>query len=195
MVVPSPPFPSLDKAALRAAMREARREFVAHTDAKHRSELEEQLAGQLEPLLASASVIGGYCPVASEISPLAALERASADGATMPFPPSSIAPRLFFRVGEPAALAPGESPNRRSSRETVPEIVLVPMLAIDACGTRIGQGKGHYDRVLGPLVARGTRLIGVGWAFQRLEIAITADEWDIPLHGFASPQGLEIFGQ
>jgi 5-formyltetrahydrofolate cyclo-ligase len=40
----------------------------------------------------------------------------------------------------------------------------------------------------------GARLIGVGWAMQRLTETIPADPWDVPLHGFASPDGLEIFG-
>ena len=39
------------------------------------------------------------------------------------------------------------------------------------------------------------RLVGVGWPLQRLSEIIPADAWDIPLDGFASPDGLEWFGQ
>ena len=176
-------------------MREARRRFVAHTAAAQRSALEEQLTGELEPLLTSATIIGGYCPVGSEISPLAALKRAAAGGATIVFPAFAdrFAP-LTFLAGEPGTPGPWGIPQPPlDAAEILPDLVLVPLLAIDASGTRIGQGQGHYDRVLGPLRNRGTRLIGIGWAFQRLEIPISANEWDIPLHGFASPQGYEMF--
>jgi 5-formyltetrahydrofolate cyclo-ligase len=37
------------------------------------------------------------------------------------------------------------------------------------------------------------RLVGVGWPIQRLADTIPADDWDIPLNGFASPHGLEWF--
>jgi 5-formyltetrahydrofolate cyclo-ligase len=74
-----------------------------------------------------------------------------------------------------------------------PDLVLVPLIAIDRSGTRLGRGKGHYDRALPSLKKNGARLIGVGWSLQRLSETIPADEWDIGLDGFASPDGLEIF--
>jgi 5-formyltetrahydrofolate cyclo-ligase len=69
----------------------------------------------------------------------------------------------------------------------------VPLIAIDGRGTRLGRGKGHYDRALIHLKKIGARLVGIGWPVQRLSEAIPADEWDIPLDGFASPDGLEWF--
>ncbi len=35
--------------------------------------------------------------------------------------------------------------------------------------------------------------VGVGWSQQRLGITIPADDWDVPLDGFASQDGLEWF--
>ena len=197
IVVPSPPLSPLDKAALRQAMREARRNFVAHTSAAQRSALEQKLAAQLEPSLAKCRIVGGYCPVGSEISPLAALERAAAAGTTIAFPAfADSSARLAFLAGPPSAPGPWGIPQPPlDSAEVLPEVVLVPLLAIDARGTRIGQGQGHYDRVLGDLRDRGSRLIGIGWVFQRLETIIPADDWDISLHGFASPEGYEMFAR
>jgi 5-formyltetrahydrofolate cyclo-ligase len=57
----------------------------------------------------------------------------------------------------------------------------------------LGQGKGHYDRVVSDLRRRGAQLIGVGWEIQLIEGEIPADAWDIPLDGFGSPSGLELF--
>jgi len=76
-----------------------------------------------------------------------------------------------------------------------PDLVLVPLIAIDSRGTRLGRGKGHYDQALIRLKKSRARLIGVGWPIQRLVQEIPADEWDVPLDGFASPEGLEIFAR
>ena len=53
-----------------------------------------------------------------------------------------------------------------------PDLILVPLIAIDGRGTRLGRGKGHYDRALARLRKSGARLIGVGWPLQRLADAI-----------------------
>src|SRR5262249_55517716 len=74
-----------------------------------------------------------------------------------------------------------------------PDLVLVPLVAIDRRGTRLGQGKGHYDRVLEGLRDHGALLIGLGWAVQLLAATIAADNWEVALAGFASPDGLEMF--
>ena len=71
--------------------------------------------------------------------------------------------------------------------------MLVPLVAIDGHGTRLGQGKGHYDRVLANLREHGALLIGIGWQVQKLDATIPAEPWDVPLDGFASPDGLEMF--
>jgi 5-formyltetrahydrofolate cyclo-ligase len=74
-----------------------------------------------------------------------------------------------------------------------PDLILVPLIAIDGAGTRLGRGKGHYDRALVRLRKSRARLVGVGWALQRLTETIPADEWDVPLDASASPEGLELF--
>ena len=74
-----------------------------------------------------------------------------------------------------------------------PDLILVPLLAIDGTGTRLGRGKGHYDRALSRLKTSGARLVGVGWPLQRLSAQIPADAWDVPLQAFASPDGVEWF--
>ena len=82
---------------------------------------------------------------------------------------------------------------KRSAPVVEPDLILVPLIAIDGHGTRLGRGKGHYDRALVRLKKSGARLIGVGWPLQRLDETIPADDWDVPLDAFASPEGLEIF--
>ena len=204
MVVPSPPFdPSqprpemepLSKESLRRASLDARKAFVRTLSDADRARLEHKLAQNLTSLFAGVSVVGGYHPLGSEISPLPAMEEARAVGAIVAFPCFSNPAKPFrFIAGDP--LEPGPfgilQPARRHPMVD-PDLVLVPLIAVDGSGTRLGRGKGHYDHALVRLKKSGARLIGVGWAMQRLVDIIPADDWDVPLDGFASPQGLELF--
>ena len=204
MVVPSPPFfpgprpemEPLSKEALRKAALEARKAFVRTlSDADH-ARLEQRLAEHLTSLCASASVVGGYAALGSEISPSLAMEEARAVGRIVGYPAFDDPAKPFcFRAGDPLDAGPfGIMQPKRSAPVVEPDLILVPLIAVDALGTRLGRGKGHYDRALPRLRKSGARLIGVGWPFQRLPLVIPADEWDVPLDGFASPDGLELFG-
>jgi 5-formyltetrahydrofolate cyclo-ligase len=67
-----------------------------------------------------------------------------------------------------------------------PVLVLVPLLAFDRHGTRLGQGGGHYDRALAmaerAAAAEGSPLtkIGIAWSVQEME-DLPREPWDIPL--------------
>jgi 5-formyltetrahydrofolate cyclo-ligase len=195
MVVPSPSPASAVKVALRRQARERRREFIETLDPHERDSLERALAQTLEPVLARTRITGGYCPLPSEISPLPAMHAAADRGAVLAYPAFADHQSSFrFLVGDPIETGPWacfQPP--LSSAEVFPDLVLVPLVAVDSKGTRLGQGKGHYDRVLAKLRERGALLIGVGWPVQLLETTIPADPWDVRLDGFASPAGLEMF--
>ncbi len=194
MVVPSPPIPA-DKIALRRIARMRRRAFVETLDESSRAALEEALATHLKPLIEHSRVIGGYAPLPDEISPLPALAQAKARGAKVAFPAFAAAHEPFrFLAGDPVEPGPFFALQPPLvSPEVSPDLVLVPLVAIDCAGTRIGQGKGHYDRVLGELKRRGALLLGIGWAVQLLDATIEADPWDVPLDGFASPEGVRMW--
>ena len=205
MVVPSHPFgPSepapemepLSKETLRKAALDARKAFVRTLSDADRALLERELAEHLTSLFAGVSVVGGYCPLGSEISPLPAMEEARAVGAIVGYPCFSNPAKPFrFLAGDPLEPGPfGIMQPARRHPVVAPDLVLVPLIAVDGQGTRLGRGKGHYDRALTGLKKSGARLVGVGWPIQRLADTIPADEWDVPLDAFASPAGLELFG-
>lgn len=205
-VVPSPPFPPgpylgpemppLSKEALRAAALDARKAFVRTLSDADRALLEQALAEHLTSLCAGVAVVGGYAPLGSEISPLLAMEEARAVGAIVAFPAFDHPAKPFrFRAGDPLDAGHfGMMQPRLTAPVVDPDLILVPLIAIDGRGTRLGRGKGHYDRALARLRKSGARLIGVGWQIQRLADTIPADDWDIPLDAFASPEGVERFG-
>lgn len=90
------------------------------------------------------------------------------------------APSLW-RVGRYDILEP-----TTSIIDYVPEVFLVPLVAIDSVGTRIGMGKGYYDRFL-QNIAEQTILVGVGWDFQLLEGPFVRQSHDIAMDYFISP--------
>lgn len=185
----------LGKDSLRRAALDARKAFVRTLSDANRAQLEHRLAEHLTSLFAGVAVVGGYCPLGSEISPLPAMEEARSVGAIVAYPcfPNPAKPFRFL-AGDP--LEPGPFGIMQPARRhpiVEPDLILVPLLAIDGDGTRLGRGKGHYDRALVSLKKKGARLVGVGWPLQRLAETIPADEWDIPLDAFASPDGIEIF--
>ena len=67
-----------------------------------------------------------------------------------------------------------------------PDVILMPLLAFDAAGNRLGQGGGHYDRALAALP--GAIRIGVAWSVQQID-AVPADSWDIPMHAVVTEKG------
>lgn len=92
-----------------------------------------------------------------------------------------------FGIPEPAAAA-GE---QRRARDM--HVILLPLLAFDRHGQRLGTGGGWYDTTLAFLrdAARPTRplLVGVGYAFQEVE-AVPAESWDLPLDYIATDEEL-----
>ncbi|MFL6736985.1 MAG: 5-formyltetrahydrofolate cyclo-ligase [Sphingomonas sp.] len=187
----------LSKESLRRAALDARKAFVLTLSDADRARREQKLAQHLTSLFAGVSVVGGYHPLGSEISPLPAMEEARAVGAIVAFPCFSNPAKPFrFIAGDPLEPGPfGLMQPAKRHPVVEPDLVLVPLVAIDGSGTRLGRGKGHYDRALVRLKKSGARLIGIGWTMQRLTETIPADEWDVPLHGYASPAGLELFNR
>ena len=185
----------LSKESLRRAALEARKAFIGTLSDADRARLEQRLAHHLTSLFAGVSVVGGYCPMGSEISPVAAMEEARAVGAIVAFPcfPNPAKPFRFL-AGDPLEPGPfGMMQPAKRHPVVQPNLVLVPLIAIDHRGTRLGRGKGHYDRALISLKKNRAGLIGVGWPMQRVADTIPADDWDVPLDAFASPDGIEWF--
>lgn len=192
MAVPSLPL-CPDKMALRRRAREQRRAFVAGQSASDRETLEQALSHHLAPLIGNSRQIGAYAPLPDEISPLPAVT--GTEGTSVGFPAFRDHQTPFrFLAGAPVENGPfGILQPALDAPELRPDLILVPLVAIDPKGNRLGQGKGHYDRVLPALKRAGALLIGIGWDIQKLDTTLEPEAWDVPLDGFASPSGLEMY--
>lgn len=188
MAVPSP---SLSKAELRTEALRRRRAFTASLAPGLRAELETALARNVLPHLAGAGVIGAYHPLRDEISPsaiLAGLTEGQRYG--VPWFADRDA-RFLWREGPATEPSPwGVSQPAATAVALVPDIVLVPLVFADRHGTRIGHGKGHYDRALAHLREGGHafRTIGLAWEAQISDQPLPAEPFDIRLDAVATPR-------
>jgi 5-formyltetrahydrofolate cyclo-ligase len=185
MIVPEPkPRP-----ALRREARAARAAFVAQIAPAVRQGLEAALARRLRPLLEAPAVLGSYAAIGDEIDPAAIEAVATGRGWRLAFP-RVVEDGLVFHAAAFAALAPGyrgipEPP--AGAPPLTPSLLLVPLLAADRAGNRLGQGGGHYDRTLAALRAAGSP-VAVGLAFDvQLVAALAPEPWDQPLDSVATP--------
>ncbi|MDQ8754738.1 5-formyltetrahydrofolate cyclo-ligase [Sphingosinicella sp. LHD-64] len=188
MAVPSPP--SSGKADLRAEGLRRRRDLAASLTPELRAALEDQLARQVFPRLAGARVIGAYHPLREEISPyplLALLEGNQRIG--LPWFAARDA-RMIWREAPAVEAGPwGVLQPPAGAEALAPDAVLVPIVLADRRGTRIGHGKGHYDRALAHLRESGPVLtIGLAWERQISDEPIPADPWDMRLDAVATPK-------
>lgn len=85
---------------------------------------------------------------------------------------------------EPEATAP----------EVTPEIVLVPLLAFDGEGYRLGYGGGYYDRAIATSRENGLnqKFIGVAYSSQEVD-EVPSEAGDQPLDGILTELGVSMF--
>jgi len=67
-----------------------------------------------------------------------------------------------------------------------PDLALIPGIAFDRSGARLGFGGGYFDRLLASRIPQKTVLIGLAYAFQVVE-KIPADPWDVRVHAVITP--------
>jgi 5-formyltetrahydrofolate cyclo-ligase len=183
MAVPSP-----TKSQLRSEAMSRRRERVRALPPGLRTELENKLAEIILPHVAGAGVVAAYHPMRDEISPLELLERLDGQTPALPWFADRDSRMMFRRAPATEAGPWGVLQPPPDAAALAPDIVIVPLVLADRRGTRIGQGKGHYDRALAHLREGGQIFtIGVGWEEQILDEAIPADPWDMPLDALATP--------
>ncbi|RSX52905.1 5-formyltetrahydrofolate cyclo-ligase [Bifidobacterium goeldii] len=68
------------------------------------------------------------------------------------------------------------------------DLVIVPALAVDALGVRLGRGGGWYDRALA-FRRDGVRVIAVCWPWETLCDPLPREDHDVPVDGVLTPEG------
>jgi 5-formyltetrahydrofolate cyclo-ligase len=146
--------------------------------------------------LRSDSTVAAFWPMGAEIdtrpifNALAALDIATC----LPRVAAKGRPLAFFRYYPGEALLEGSMrvleplPTAEVIR---PTIVVVPMLAFDDAGYRLGYGGGFYDRTL-PTLGPGLTAIGLAFAAQHVP-ALPREATDVPLEAIVTEAGVHHF--
>jgi 5-formyltetrahydrofolate cyclo-ligase len=177
--------------ALPPEVRAAAAEAAASLIAKH-------------PQYHNAQHISVYMAVDNELDPTPLVRRALADRKKVflpGVPPTNDQPLMFLpyapdtkmtmnrlRIMQPA-VAGGEMPPRGL------HLVMVPLVAFDTEGQRLGMGGGFYDRSFAFLKdgkIRQPMLIGMAYECQKVK-KIPAEPWDVPLAGVVTEQQFYAF--
>ncbi len=115
----------------------------------------------------AGKVIAGYMPMRTEISPLAAMRRMAAAGPVgVPVIQGSGMPLRFASWTPDCAMVAGEFGAQIPAVPDwlVPDVLIVPLVAFDRQGGRLGYGGGFYDRTLEQRRAQGP-VLAIGFAF------------------------------
>ncbi|QOV37777.1 5-formyltetrahydrofolate cyclo-ligase [Streptomyces ferrugineus] len=168
-----------------------------------------ELAGRaLElPELAGAGTVAAYVSVGSEPGTLALLDALRARGVRVLLPAllpdndldwGAYAGRgSLARVQHGGKMALFEPAGERLGPDAVTEadVVLLPGLAVDARGMRLGRGGGSYDRVLARLESAGARPALVVLLYDSEVVERVPEEpHDRPVHAVVTPSGVRRFG-
>ena len=139
--------------------------------------------GELDPshLMANAWAMGKSCylPVLTPTHEKSLL--------FAPYEPDAPMDYNQFGIPEPAV------PARHRIKARHLDLIVMPLVAFDKLGNRIGMGGGYYDRTLSFLNARAKwikpRLVGIGYSFQEVA-SIDSESWDVPLSYIATEHNL-----
>jgi len=129
------------------------------------------------------TIIAGYSPIRSECDPVPLMRGLAAKGAQLALPvvKANDKPLSFSEWNQGAQLTAGPFgilQPRPDALIVEPDIILVPLLAFDRKGGRIGYGAGYYDRTLADLRKRKPAIaVGIAFAAQEID-AVPADSND-----------------
>lgn len=185
-----------EKKRLRLAFK-ARREAIAYRDRLGRAACRHALGLIRE----RPGDLAAYHPAGAELDPHFLIEACWMQdrNVALPVVAKPFAPLVFRRfdhktrlgVGVHGILHPGPE-----AETLVPKIVIVPLLAFDRTGARLGYGGGYYDRTLQALRRADPDVLAVGIAFSAQEAdSLPVDANDQRLDAVVTETGIQMSGE
>jgi len=172
----------VDKRALRQDLRARRKRLTADAVAAASAAVWAQL--RVWPVYATAAAVVGYLDDENEISTRPILDESGASGRALYLPVDADGvPALgCWRLGERTRVGRwgiAEPGGAVTTTVELPGVALVPLVAWDRRGTRLGRGGGFYDRLF---VRLDPRIVRVGLAYEFQEVPeLPRDSWDVSL--------------
>jgi 5-formyltetrahydrofolate cyclo-ligase len=186
--------PAEEKAALRKTAIDMRARLAEAAGPKAALLIARRVLGDF--VFMKGAVVAGYAAIGSEVDPFPLMAALSTQGHPLCLPRVE-AKALVFRAwkpGDPMVIGPMNiSEPDAKAKERRPDLLLVPLLAFDRDGYRLGYGAGYYDRYLSAHRAKRTiRAVGIAYAGQAVERLPRAAH-DEPLDAVATEEGVIRF--
>lgn len=168
------------KKELRALVRQRKRQFTQ----QQLGELSLPIVARIMPLLRDAQTVVAYYSLDDEVDTHGMIDELLAAGKTVYLPKVVSGEQMVLcRYTGQESLQQGafgimEPFGPSMPTNTTIDVVLVPGMAFDAQGHRLGRGKGYYDRFLSALSNPRPQLIGVCFNFQKVDFVPT-DPFDV----------------
>jgi 5-formyltetrahydrofolate cyclo-ligase len=184
------------KSALRKRIREHRRSL----EQDQKTQFDNAILIGLTTLLARLrpASIACFWPFDGEPDLRAAMDLMQRDGIRLALPvihDSPSGPDMTFRSWDPRVpMVPNrygipEPGGTGEVRLTEIDLILLPLVAWDPFGVRLGMGAGFYDRALQPFAQEASPYrVGVAYQLQKVT-RLPSEPWDIRLHGVLSESG------
>lgn len=181
------------QAAIRAAKAQARADALSRRAAVHGQGRDAAAQAHLAEVLRgrAGAVLAGYMPMRTEIDPLPAMA-AHPGPVCVPVIVGKAMPLRFRRWAPGCALVPGPfgAAVPATGDWLVPSVLIVPLLAFDDRGFRLGYGGGFYDRTLAALRAAAP-VLAVGFAFAAQRVpSVPVEPVDEPLDLIVTEDGV-----
>lgn len=174
----------------------ARRDALgASTRQADAARLAADVVGRIAPMISPPGVVSAFLTIGSEpdTADLITSLREAGYVTALPVMAGKAAP-LVFRAWRPGAAlvdrAWGIREPAASSPAVEPDLLLVPLLAFDRTGGRLGYGGGYYDRTLRAL-RRYRPVVAVGVAFDAQEVdAVPRSDYDERIDWIMTPSAM-----
>jgi len=143
--------------------------------AQARAAAADTVASRPFPIPVEGKIVSGFMPLKTEINPLPLMRKLSGAGARLALPAIAgrgkpLIMRAFAFGDELASGQWGIREPKPEAGEVAPDIMLVPLLAFDRIGHRIGYGAGYYDMTIAKLrAAKPVIAVGIAFAAQEVE--------------------------
>ncbi len=178
----------------RIAARTAR-DKVSLTQDQYDEATRHLIADIIEPMKMKP-LVALYWPIGNEFDTRRLLETLAQRGIKTALPRVSIDGNgLYFHAwqwGEPLENSKFSlsEPYNDISTLCTPTLVMMPLLAFDETGTRLGYGAGHYDRTL---EGRNVMKVGIAFDEQRTAMPLPSFDHDIKMDAVLTPSGISRF--